>query len=251
MEQTKLYCPPSGNQPQELPDYWRFENNAIRRDLREIDDAELNLWGWEGPFTPPIGKQKFEKTEEMSEEEIEAFSNNEDLIFDEDNNSWVSVTYDYDSETHKVVWYSKERKYIILPIDEDSTEYEIPYRSSAELGAPLPRAEVDNRKRFYTYRPEDQLPPPPPILWIKFKKYLIESVEFNQFVASLIETMPILAISLPAAIVKLDLGMYNDFRTIWDVLKANNAIPEELVEGLREVATDCRLPQDFFDVLGD
>ena len=41
MEQVKLYSPPTGNTPQELPDYWRFENKAIRKDLTEIDDAEL------------------------------------------------------------------------------------------------------------------------------------------------------------------------------------------------------------------
>jgi len=44
--------------------------------------------------------------------------------------------------------------------------------------------------------------------------------------------------------------MYNDFRTIWDVLKTNGTVPEELVTELKQVATECRLPQDFFDVLG-
>ena len=44
MENTNLYCPPSGNHPQELPDRWRFENYVVRRDLKEIDDAEPNLW---------------------------------------------------------------------------------------------------------------------------------------------------------------------------------------------------------------
>jgi len=251
MEREKLYCPPTGNSPQELPDYWRFENKVIRRDLREIDDAELHLWGWEGPFVPPVPKIKIEKTDEMIVEEIEIFSNDENFTFDEETNCWISVNYDYDPETHKSVWYSKERKYIILPIDEDTTEYDVPYRSSAKFGKPLPKAEIDTKKKIYTYRPENQLPPPPPIMWVKFKKYLIESVEFNQFVASLMQTMPILAMSFPAAIAKLDLGMYNDFRTIWDVLKTKETIPEELVTELKQVATDCRLPHDFFDVLGD
>ena len=251
MEQVKLYSPPTGNTPQELPDYWRFENKAIRKDLTEIDDAELHLWGWEGPYVPPVAKIKIERTDEMTEEEIEQFYADETLTFDEENNFWVSTTYDYDPETHKSVWYSKERKYVILLIDEDTTDYDIPYRSSAELGAPLPKAEIDTKKKTYTYRPENQLPPPPPILWVKFKKYLIESVEFNQFVASIMETKPILAMSFPSAIAKLDLGMYNDFRTIWDVLKTNETVPEELVTELKQIATDCRLPQDFFAILGE
>ena len=93
MEQVKLYCPPTGNSPQELPDYWRFENKVIRRDLREIDDAELHLWGWEGPFVSPVSKIKIERTEEMLEEQIEALTNDETLTFDEENNCWVSVIF--------------------------------------------------------------------------------------------------------------------------------------------------------------
>lgn len=250
MEQEKLYSPPSGDSPQSLPDYWRFGNNVIRRNLREIDDAELHLWGWEGPFVPPVAKITIKDTELLDDERREQLSNDPEFVFDEENNSWGSVTYDYDIETHKSMWYSKERKYVILPIDENTTEYEIPYRSSAELGAPLPKAEVSNKKRIYRYEPENQLPPSLPILWVKFKKHLIESVGFNEFVAALMQTMPILAMSLPVAIAKLDLGMYNDFRTIWDVLITNNAVPEELIVELKQVATDCRLPQDFFDVLG-
>lgn len=250
MEQEKLYSPPSGDSPQALPDYWRFGNNVVRRDLREIDDSELNLWGWEGPFVSPVAKITIEDNELLNNERREELSNDSEFVFDEESNSWISVNYDYDPQTHKSIWYSKERKYIIIPLDEDTTEYDIPYRSSAELGAPLPRAEVSNKKRIYRYEPENQLPPPPPILWVKFKKHLIESAEFNEFVVSLMQTMPILAMSFPAAIAKLDLGMYNDFRTIWDILAENGTVPEELVTELKQVATECRLPQDFFDVLG-
>ena len=250
MENTNLYCPPSGNHPQELPDRWRFENNVVRRDLKEIDDAELNLWGWEGPYTPPNPKISISK-EGLSEEYIELYTNDESLTSDEESNSFVSVTYDYELETHKVVWYSKERRYIILPIDEDSTEYEIPYRSSAELGKPLPNAEIDNKKRTYTYRPTDQLSPPPPILWVNFKKHLINSAGFNQLVTTLMETKPILSIEFPASVMKLDLGMYNDFRIVWDTLNQNELITSELESEIRQIATDCRLPQDFFDILGD
>lgn len=249
MERQKLYSPPSGDAPQELPDFWRFADNVIRRDLREIDEAELHLLGWQGPFYIPVAKLTIPKTDDMTTEEIEAFSNDKNLIFDEENNSWVSVEYDFDPETQKYIWYSKERRYVILPIDADTAEYGDPYRSN---GSPQhrPNSEVSTRKVIYRYVPENELPPPPPVFWVEFKKHLIESAGFNQFVASLMQTMPILAMSFPAAIVKLDLGIYSDFRTIWDVLKSNNSVPEELVTELKQVATECNLPKDFFEVLG-
>jgi hypothetical protein len=47
------YSPPSRNYPQELPDYWVFEDESIRTDLRSLSDAELNELGWYGPITMP------------------------------------------------------------------------------------------------------------------------------------------------------------------------------------------------------
>jgi len=48
-----LYSPPSRNYPQELPDYWRFEDGTVRTDLQSLTDAELNALGWHGPITMP------------------------------------------------------------------------------------------------------------------------------------------------------------------------------------------------------
>jgi hypothetical protein len=49
------YSPPSRNHPQQLPDYWRFEDGTIRRDLPELSDEELHELGWHGPIEmPPI-----------------------------------------------------------------------------------------------------------------------------------------------------------------------------------------------------
>lgn len=47
------YSPPSRNYPQELPDYWRFEDGTVRRDLQTLTDAELEALGWHGPITMP------------------------------------------------------------------------------------------------------------------------------------------------------------------------------------------------------
>ena len=47
------YSPPSHNYPQELPDYWKFEDGTIRTDLPELTDEELKELGWIGPIVMP------------------------------------------------------------------------------------------------------------------------------------------------------------------------------------------------------
>jgi len=48
-----LYSPPSRNYPQELPDYWRFENGTVRTDLQTLTNTQLRELGWHGPITMP------------------------------------------------------------------------------------------------------------------------------------------------------------------------------------------------------
>ena len=224
-EPTKLYCPPTGNPPEELPDYCRFFNGVIRRDLQSLDDAELNLWGWDGPFYYPVSKSVDETTGEVFEN-------------------------DYDQKTHKVVWYSKERKYIILPRDEDSTEYEIPYRTGVILPSSSPTPEPS-----YTppapQQSEYQLPSPPPVLWDTFKQSILESPEFNSFIGSVFTTFPIIASSFPVAITKLEYGNYTDFRLIWSSLLNVVVVPDEIINNLNILANICNLPKDFLNILGE
>lgn len=47
------YIPPSHNDPQNLPDYWVFEDGTLRTDLPELSDAELAELGWIGPIQMP------------------------------------------------------------------------------------------------------------------------------------------------------------------------------------------------------
>ena len=85
---SKLYSPPSRNYPQELPDYWKFEDGTVRTDLQELSDAELEALGWHGPITMP--------------EEIEGISR-----FTH-NFTWNSDTLSFDSE--EVDEYEKQRR---------------------------------------------------------------------------------------------------------------------------------------------
>lgn len=44
---------PNGAYPQELPDYWRFQDGTVRTDLPELSDSELENLGWFGPIQMP------------------------------------------------------------------------------------------------------------------------------------------------------------------------------------------------------
>lgn len=237
---TKYYCPPTGAPPEELPDYCRFFNGVIRRDLQTLSDTELNLWGWEGPFTYPVGKQTIEATD-LSEERMNELLADENYIFDDETNTFTSVYFDYDPKTHKRVWYSKERNFIILPKDEDTTEYDIRYRSGATPPSSSPNVEAPPTG--------PTLPPPPPVLWGKFKEYLLMSVELNQYIAALYQIMPIVASSFPVAISKLENGSYEDFKLIWNAINKDNPISPQLITGIVNTALECNMHQEFITIL--
>ena len=246
MERQKLYCPPTGNTPQQLPDYWRFDNRVIRRDLQTLEDAELNAWGWDGPFYQPIVKQTIDNTQ-IGDEQRESLSEDPDYTLDEENNVWVSATYDFDPETHKAVWYSAGRKYVIIPKDQDSREYEIPYKSSVNLPEPPAGAEIYRGGRGI--QPTNQLPPQPQALWNQFKTSIIQSPEFNQYIASILPSLPIVATSLPVAITSLETGKYENFRIVWNTIKENAPAPAALVTSLVTLATECKVPQEFISII--
>jgi hypothetical protein len=239
---TKYYCPPTGGHPQELPDYWKFFNGVIRTDLQTLGDTELNLWGWDGPFTHLTAKQTI-NTANLSEERIGELSEDENYIFDDATDTFTSVNFDYDPETHKSVWYSKERKFIILPKDEDTSEYDIKYMSGVVPPSPSPNVDVPPIEVSQT------LPPPPPVLWDKFKEYLFMSVELNQYIALLSQVMPIVASSLSVAISKLDTGSYGDFKLIWSIINKDNHIPSDLITEIINMAIECNMHQEFITIL--
>jgi len=244
MEKQKLYCPPTGNQPQTLPDYWRFDNRVIRRDLQTLEDAELHAWGWDGPFYVPIAKQVIQNDENLSEERVEQLSTDSDYTFDEENNAWVSVNHDYDPQTHKAVWYSAKRQYVIFPKNQDSSEYEFSIRSAVTPPDTLPPgAEVYNGT---ITSPAPQLPP---VLWNQFKQSILASPGFNQYIGAILPVLPIVATSLPVAITSLEYGKYENFRMIWNIIKDNAPPPTELVTSLIALANDCNVPQDFIAIL--
>lgn len=238
MERQKLYSPPSGHLPQEIPNYCRFEDGTVRRDLPTLSDIELNELGWDGPFYWPIGKIEI-KNENLTEEQIEQNHNNPNLIYDSETQVWTSIEYDYDPKTQKYVWYSKERRFIFVNKDEDTSEYEIPYKSY-ELRPPvvnIPSPTV-----------AELLPPQEVPLWYEFKLKLLQSPEFNQYVGELLQTYPIIATSLPLVVSELE-NEYTRFLDVWNILKTTHAPSEILMQKLIEICLECKIPQDFIDSL--
>ena len=63
---------PNGAYPQDLPDYWRFEDGTLRRDLPELTDEELEELGWFGPieFPPFEGTSYYTHSFEWNSETI-------------------------------------------------------------------------------------------------------------------------------------------------------------------------------------
>lgn len=243
---TKLYSPPSGHFPQELPDYCRFKNGVIRRDLPTLSDVELKAWGWDGPFYYPQAKQTI-KNQDLSSERIEELQNNENYEYDEVNDAWVSKNYDYDPETHKIVWYSKERKYIFLLKEEDSSSYEVLYESGVVL--PIVHSSYEVATTSPVPQVSQSLPTPPLILWSEFKTAILQSMSFNSYIANLIQTYPIIATSLPLAVLNLEYGKYDDFLRIWNILKSVMSPSSELQEELVNLCISCNLPQIFINSL--
>jgi hypothetical protein len=89
---SKLYSPPSRNYPQELPDYWKFEDGTIRTDLQELSDEELEALGWHGPITMP--------------EDIEGTS----------------------YYTHDYIWNRETLSFVVVEVDEYTKQRRVNYK---------------------------------------------------------------------------------------------------------------------------
>jgi hypothetical protein len=116
----RLFSPPTGGYPQEVPDYWRFADGTIRKDLQSLSDTALNGLGWTGPITIPVAKQ-----------------------VDDEGNITNEDEYTYDGETHKSVWYAKERKFVIIGKEES----ELPYLPNAVIHRNLTQNGVSLRNK--------------------------------------------------------------------------------------------------------
>jgi hypothetical protein len=190
----RIFSPPTGGYPQEVPDYWRFADGTIRRDLQSLSDAALNDLEWTGPITIPVAKK-----------------------VDNEGNITNEGEYTYDGVTHKIVWYEKERTFVIIGKEES----ELPYLSNA---------------------------PKPDVKWSEFKKQAVASVSLNTFVGELMSIAPVAATALPVAILALETGNFSDFMNVWSVINNVVEVPTELIAEFTTLAIACNLPQEFITI---
>ena len=135
------------------------------------------------------------------------------------NGNLVSETYDYDPETHKAAWYKYFRKYIVLERHID----EIPYQDGALFQDDIPN-------------------------WQKFQEYAVMLVELNQYIAQLLQVMPLVAISIPTAFNNLLGGSYGGFQAIWTTVARSIKPSDILIQKLIAKAEECHLPPEFSDI---
>lgn len=211
----KLYSTPLGGAPQQLPPYWRFGDGTVRTDLPNLNDAELAELGWIGPIEIPIRREViFKKNlEEGQAEYYELFG--DQYEYDEENESWSSKGWDYDTEITKIVWSVKKRAYVFLGLDEDESlvDYE------------------------------------PPVLWDKFKMSLFKSEKFNKYVLDLSIKYPVISTSLSIEIKNLNQGFHPEFIDIWGYAKECFPLPEDVILEITEISNSYDLSEEDLNFL--
>ena len=211
----KLYSTPLGGAPQQLPPYWRFGDGTVRTDLPNLNDAELAELGWIGPIEIPIRREViFKKNlEEGQAEYYELFG--DQYEYDEENESWSSKGWDYDTEITKIVWSVKKRAYVFLGLDEDESlvDYE------------------------------------PPVLWDKFKMSLFKSEKFNKYVLDLSIKYPVISTSLSIEIKNLSQGFHPEFIDIWGYAKECFPLPEDVILEITEISNSYDLSEEDLNFL--
>jgi hypothetical protein len=140
----------------------------------------------------------------------------------DENGNDVLESYDYDGETHKAVWYRAERRFVILDRSVDETPYD-----SGD---------------FITF---DDVPSD----WETFKKIALISPALNAYIASVMLIAPLVAISIPATLLKIESDSFRDFETTWEAITSVVPIPEELKVQMIELAKTCNLPLRFIDII--
>ena len=140
---------------------------------------------------------------------------------DEEGNDLVE-SWDYDPTTHKAVWYKAERRFIVIELHIDDT----PYMSGD----------------FVTFNnlPSD---------WETFKRTALISPALNAYIASVMLIAPLVAISIPATLLKIETDSFKDFETTWEAITGVVPISEELKEQMIELARSCNLPIRFIDII--
>jgi hypothetical protein len=94
--------------------------------------------------------------------------------------------------------------------------------------------------------PQPQLPGAPN--WNTFKQSAVASVLLNTFVGQLISVAPVAATALPATLLLIESGNYQDFENTWTAIENATTVPEDLIAEFTTLAESCNLPEDFVNI---
>lgn len=202
-----LYSPPNKGYPQELPNRWRFDDGSVVENLQSLSNAQLSSLGWVGPIT--FFKPFTEKVNQDGE-----------VILDENENPVMEG--DYNSETHKAVWYAAQQKFVIVEQHIDETLF--------ETGEPISISGETSD-------------------WNTFKSTALASAELNRLLGEVLTIAPVVGVTFPAAFFQLQSGRYEDFNLVWNSLLSLVEVSPELIEEFISLAVSCHLPEEFIDIL--
>jgi hypothetical protein len=96
--------------------------------------------------------------------------------------------------------------------------------------------------------PEPQPQPPGSPDWNTFKQSAVASVLLNTFVGQLISIAPVAATALPATLLLIESGNYQDFENTWTAIENATTVPAELIAEFTTLAESCNLPEDFVNI---
>ena len=131
------------------------------------------------------------------------------------------IVGDYDGETHKAVWYRAVRNYIVIEKHIDEAPYD-----SGELVS-ITGGIAD---------------------WNTFKQSAVASVLLNTFVGQLISIAPVAATALPATLLLIESGNYQDFENTWTAIENATTVPADLITEMTALAESCNLPEEFVNI---
>lgn len=96
--------------------------------------------------------------------------------------------------------------------------------------------------------PEPQPQPSGGPDWNTFKQSAVASPALNTFVGELMSIAPVAATALPATLLLIETGNYQDFNNTWTAIENATTVPGTLVAEFTNLAASCNLPQDFIDI---
>lgn len=84
--------------------------------------------------------------------------------------------------------------------------------------------------------------------WNTFKQTAVSSTNLNTFVGNLMSIAPVAATALPATLLLIESGNYQDFENTWTAIENATTVPTDLITEMTALAESCNLPEAFVNI---